>query len=108
MNTEELKAIVASAPNNDWTHADVDGDYWIMSPADSTKVFISGQWEYCEPQEPLQSRSDIEVTIAQADEIAELREMIKSFMATNEDLNEWRFEMESTISELLAKGESNG
>ena len=72
MNTEELKAIVASAPNNDWTHADVDGDYWIMSPADSTKVFISGQWEYCEPQEPLQSRSDIEVTIAQADEIADL------------------------------------
>ena len=41
-------------------------------------------------------------------EVAELREMIKSFMATNEDLNEWRFEMESTISELLAKGESNG
>jgi len=39
-------------------------------------------------------------------EIAELREMIKSFMATNEDLNEWRYEMESTISELLAKGES--
>ena len=109
MNIEELKAIVAGKPEGA-THVSDNGVYYFMNYSIAMNYWVRGE-EWVESggvHHLTRSLSDIEKLIAQADEIAELREMIKSFMATNEDLNEWRFEMESTISELLAKGESNG
>ena len=43
--------ILDNAPNGA-THIDSDYDYWIMSKSQQSQ-FFDGEWNYCEPQEPL-------------------------------------------------------